>query len=247
MPPVGLQVIIFSQLRRTQPDAVMSAARLAGFAAVESGPLPHESPAAFAALLKRHGLRQCATHATISNPFDPEAVAVQFALTGAADVCNSGLVRWGDVREEDYRASVAALNRNGAALRRHGIHYHYHNHDFEFREVVPGKTGMDLLAEGLDPACCGFCLDVGWVLRSAQDPVAWLRKLGPRVGYVHLKDWDGTRWVPLGQGGLPLAAILAEIGRMPSVRWVVSEQDKAVADPFGEMRASRDFLRTLGW
>jgi len=34
----------------------------------------------------------------------------------------------------------------------------------------------------------GVCVDTGHVLRSNEDPVAWVRELGPRVFGLHLKD-----------------------------------------------------------
>lgn len=34
----------------------------------------------------------------------------------------------------------------------------------------------------------GACVDTGHVLRSNEDPVAWVRELGPRVFALHLKD-----------------------------------------------------------
>ncbi len=52
----------------------------------------------------------------------------------------------------------------------------------------------------------GACVDTGHVLRSAEDPVRWIRELGPRVFALHIKDVaelrDRTHNVILGQGHL---------------------------------------------
>ena len=34
----------------------------------------------------------------------------------------------------------------------------------------------------------GVCVDTGHTLRSNEDPVEWVKKLGPRVFALHLKD-----------------------------------------------------------
>jgi sugar phosphate isomerase/epimerase len=56
----------------------------------------------------------------------------------------------------------------------------------------------------------GACVDVGHFIRSGEDPVEALRRLGPRVHGVHLKDFAGEGFFAegriLGQGKLDLDA-----------------------------------------
>lgn len=52
----------------------------------------------------------------------------------------------------------------------------------------------------------GACIDTGHVLRSAEDPVKWMRELGPRVFALHIKDvaqqQKRTHDVVIGKGHL---------------------------------------------
>jgi len=55
----------------------------------------------------------------------------------------------------------------------------------------------------------GACVDTGHFIRSGEDPVEALRRLGPRVHGVHLKDFEGAGFFAsgclLGEGKLDLA------------------------------------------
>jgi len=68
----------------------------------------------------------------------------------------------------------------------------------------------------------GACVDTGHFIRAGEDPVEALRRLGPRVHGVHLKDFEGAGFFAssrlLGEGKLDLDAFfgaLREIGFGP--------------------------------
>lgn len=247
LPPLALQPIIFGARNKEDPEGVCAAIAAAGFTAVESGPREGETTTAFANRLLRHGLRQAAIHTALAGWPKVDDLLRSIEATGARDICNSGIFKWGQVTKQDYEMSIVALNYLGSRLRRDGVHLHYHNHAFEFEKVDGDRTGMDLLLAGLDPACVTFCLDVAWVLRGGQDPVATLEKFGSAVGYVHLKDWDGQEWRPLGKGNVDIPGVLKQIATMPSVRWCACEQDKPDGDPAECVAMSRRYLAGLGY
>ncbi len=84
--------------------------------------------------------------------------------------------------------------------------------------------GPDALYDGLESVAkavegrhrlIGACIDTGHVLRSNEDPVAWVKELGPRVFAAHLKDVaerrKRTHDVVLGTGHLDVAALFAAL------------------------------------
>lgn len=64
----------------------------------------------------------------------------------------------------------------------------------------------------------GACVDTGHVLRSAEDPVKWVRELGPRVFALHIKDVaerkDRTHDVVIGKGHLDVPGLFAALKKM---------------------------------
>jgi len=244
LPPLAIQTCVFgksfNQVEEADFDQVLAAVKNAGFDAVEAS---FPDAGVLQRLLTRHGLKQAARHMTISHFTDPEPVFREFAVTGARDVCNSGLLKWGELTTEDYHRSIEVLNDLGRKLRAEGIHLHYHNHDFEFSPVAGGKTGIDLLLEGLDFSIIDLCVDVAWVWRGGLDPAAFLREHAERIGYLHLKDTTETDWTELGRGLLDWKTILETVENMPHVRWATVEQDSTKIDPAQSCQISRAFLR----
>lgn len=89
---------------------------------------------------------------------------------------------------KDYWLQLAdLLNRRAAALAAGGISLGYHNHNMEFAPVG-ATSGWDILVGNTDPKLVHFEVDIGWVQSAGLDPAQTIRKLGPRVRQLHLKD-----------------------------------------------------------
>jgi sugar phosphate isomerase/epimerase len=143
------------------------------------------------------------------------------------------------------REAAQFLDAAGARLRAGGVHLCYHNHNWEF-EKVDGRYALDRLYEASDPQNLHAQLDVFWIQRGGEDPVAYLRKLGSRCALLHLKDMapDGD-FAEVGSGTLDFPAILAA-GREAGVRAFIVEQDTCKRPPLESIRMSLEYLRTLG-
>jgi len=85
-----------------------------------------------------------------------------------------------------------------------------------------GSEELMALAEGAGPNV-GIALDTGNPFAVAEDPVAFAKRVAPRLKHVHLKDYvsqftsEGFRLVrcPIGDGCVPLQEIAAAIA-LPS-------------------------------
>jgi inosose dehydratase len=115
-----------------------------------------------------------------------------------------------------------------------------HNHGpwFRYDEIADVEASL----EGRHPGF-GACVDAGHFIRSGEDPVEALRRLGPRVHGVHLKDFAGEGFLAesriLGRGKLDLDAFfrtLHEIG-FGRDRALSLEYEANADDPIADVEA----------
>lgn len=239
---IGVQSLIFGghyNLERDL-DTVLGVVARAGYEAIESGT---SDSGVFRQALAVHGLKHAGLHVTLDKLRDPTPQIEYLRVTGAKDICNSGLLRWGNLTLDDYREAIPILNEAGRRFKDAGLDLHYHNHDFEFLKVAGEATGMDILFDGLNPDYLDFCVDVAWVDKGGLQPSQFLREHNDRIGYIHLKDYDESGWTELGKGVVDFHSIIPVLPELHRVKWVIVEQDSTKLDPYESISISRRFLR----
>lgn len=129
-----------------------------------------------------------------------------------------------------------------------GLQLIYHNHNFEFARCGQDTLMDILLAESGE--ALHFELDTYWVQAGGADPIAWIRKVAPRMKVVHFKDmvYSPEQKAPImaeiGEGNLNWPGIIqacADTG----VRWHIVEQDVCQRCPFESLKISLDNLHKL--
>ena len=243
MPSLATQLIVFEGhvVFEDNPDLVLAAAAAAGFAAVET---QLKDATRLRDRLTAHGLKHAAIHVTASQLQEPQPWIDYLGITGARDVCNSGLLHWNQRTQADHDATADLLNRAGRVFRAAGIRLHYHNHDFELIEKpVPNQISLEYLLTRFDPAAVDLCVDVAWLHRAGIAPAEFLRLHASRIGYLHIKDWDGKNWVPPGTGEIDLASVTAVLPQLSQVGWVACEQDNTTGNPADCLRQARVWCR----
>jgi sugar phosphate isomerase/epimerase len=97
-----------------------------------------------------------------------------------------------------------------------GINFGWHNHDFELIATETGEMPLDLLMAAAPDMMLE--LDLGWVVRAGEDPVAWINKYAGRIAAAHIKDVaaagdnvDEDGWADVGHGVMDWAAIHAAL------------------------------------
>jgi sugar phosphate isomerase/epimerase len=170
------------------------------------------------------------------------------AALDAARRCGVGTVvdpfvvpeQWTDRAGVD--AVAAGLNAAAGPAADAGIRIAYHNHDHELTNRIGGVTALEYLVDRLDERVL-LEIDTYWVAIGGADPVALLERFGDRVAAVHLKDGavPGTTLdqVPLGEGDMPVAALLAAV---PAGAVRVVEFDDYRGDVFEGVAASLRLL-----
>jgi sugar phosphate isomerase/epimerase len=254
--PLALQLYTVRDELASGREAVLKAIRGFGYGAVE----PYDvrtDPEALRADLEEAGLAVCSVHARALG--EDAGPLLDGARTVGADtviVPSVPAERFADT------AAIAALARdlNEAAARAadQGLRFGYHNHAFEFALVDGGRTGLELLADALDPAVL-LEVDTYWAAVGAvppggttlpnppgKDVPALLGRLGDRVRYLHVKDGPVTKDDPMtavGGGRMPVAEILAAC---PSAEWHVVELDRCATDVLTAVRDSLTWLAGHG-
>src|SRR3984957_14709125 len=116
-------------------------------------------------------------------------------------------------RAAEYRAAGRTLTAAGTIYfpkdEDEDIRVGIHNHAPEDKQW---PSPLDVLAavKNMDPRM-GCCIDVGHTMRSGTDVVAAIRKAGPRLFDIHMKDLaDGSKkdsQVAVGDGIMPVRSI----------------------------------------
>jgi sugar phosphate isomerase/epimerase len=87
----------------------------------------------------------------------------------------------------------------------------------------------------------GACVDTGHYIRSGIDPVAAIRRLGPRVHAVHLKDFVGpgffAKGCVLGDGKLDLPGVFAALREVDFRGALSLEYEENPDDPLPDVSA----------
>lgn len=171
--------------------------------------------------------------ATIKEDADIEA-AVRFAkILGSHNVT-------GD-------ATGSILSRIDRRYTKEQLTFGIHNHYFKGQKFAY-ESPEDVLSalEGLSKTV-GATADVGHFASCGHDTVEALRKLGPHLKLVHLKDIqavDGEVNVLLGQGISKIPEVMKELRRQRFAGLVAVEYEKE-GDVNEDMRRDMEFARKL--
>lgn len=255
--PIALQMwTVREEAQRDFSDALEKIARL-GFAGVEQVNLLGYGGLSLAQVRTRMEdleLKTAGVHFTLDEwEADADgAIAVLKAL-GA----RYGAVSWiAPERRKDeaaYRQAAESIRNIAIKCDHNGLKLLYHHHDYEFVRFN-GQIALDLIGEIVGPELLGVEVDVHWVKRSGEDPVAYLSKVGARCPLVHFKDLDpryasvtdhtdGRAFTPVGTGCLDFPAIANAASH---AEWYIVEQDYCEGDPFESVRISLENLKRMG-
>lgn len=159
------------------------------------------------------------------------------------------VIPWLDEKDrpnlDAYRRIADRLNRAGEAASRVGLRLAYHNHAFEFTRME-NRLPYDVLLEATDPAHVLLELDLYWITKGGQDPLAYFARWPGRFRLVHVKDSAGPpehRMADVGSGAIEWGRIFARRKQAGIEHFFVEHDDPP--DPFASIAASHAYLSDL--
>ena len=144
---------------------------------------------------------------------------------------------------DDYKKWSERFNQFGEICKEAGQQFAYHNHDFEFISH-DGQMGYDLILQETDPELVKFELDMYWITKGGQDPVAYLNKAPGRFELWHLKDMEDSEekaFAEVGHGTIDFERIFA-VRETAGMKMCFVEQDLSKGDMFESVKMSFDYL-----
>ncbi len=139
----------------------------------------------------------------------------------------------------------ATLPKMEKYVKEYNIKVAVHNHGPEDKHFPTPESVLDAV-KGLDPRM-GLCMDIGHTSRAGVDIVEWVRRAGPRLLDMHVKDlkdpMDKGSQVPVGDGKLPIVAIFKELKRMNYQGGVMLEYEVEADNPLPGMQKSFSYMR----
>ncbi len=155
-------------------------------------------------------------------------------------VVGGGAQRTEPATDADYDRLAVGLGEVTRIADGHGLLASFHPH---LSTIVESADQIKRVFARSD---IRFCPDTGHLQAGGADPVELVRTYRDRIDYVHLKDLaaDGG-FVPLGQGVLDVAGVIAVLRDTGFEGWLTVETDGWPGDPSEGARVSMACLKEL--
>jgi len=230
-------------------DGTLAMLAAVGYRDVEGFGGLYDDPAAFKAALDKAGLAMPTGHFGLSQIEGErdKMLAMARALNMQALIVPHVGPPDRPTNAAGWETFAARLSEAGKPFRDAGFAFGWHNHDFEFTPTDDGRTPQEIIA-----AADGVSLelDIGWVVRAGQDPVAWINRFGAKIIAAHIKDiapfgqaTDEDGWADVGHGTVDWGPIVAALGAIGCNRFVI-EHDNPKDD---KRFATRSLATIQGW
>jgi sugar phosphate isomerase/epimerase len=242
---IGLQLYTVRDQMKADFEGTLARVAEIGYKEVEFAGYFGHSPADVKAILDRHGLSAPATHIGDISP-DAWKASLETARTIGHDYI---VAPWIPAERrktlDDWKKIAADFNRAGQQAKDAGIQFAYHNHDFEFPKL-DGQVPYDVLLQSTDPKLVQLEIDLYWITKAGQDPLAYFARWPGRVPLVHVKDSAGPpdhKMVDVGQGTIDWKRIFAKRDQA-GIKHAFVEHDQP-PQPFEDIAVSYRTLKGL--
>ena len=146
---------------------------------------------------------------------------------------------------DHYKQLADTFNKAGETCKKAGIQFCYHNHDFEFK-VQDGVYPYDVLLDKTDKDLVKMEMDLYWVKKAGQDPLALFQKHPGRFPLWHVKDMSkeaDQAFAAVGTGVIDFKSIFKHKAQA-GMKYFFVEQDKCPGSPFDSITQSIKFIKS---
>lgn len=244
--PIGLQLYTLRDPLKQDFEGTLQQVSAIGYRRLEFAGYYDRSPEQLHKLFSMHGLEAPAVHIKLAQLREnlQQSVETAQAVGHKLVICPSVDK---DQREtlDQFRRHIEVINQAAEAFHRAGIAFGYHNHDYEFRPI-DGQLPYDLILSQTDPERVRLELDIYWLVRAGQDPVATIERHGKRVVALHVKDMavDSEAFAAVGHGRIDYPPVLRAAQRAGVEHFFV-EQDRCEGSPLEQVALSYGYLSGL--
>jgi sugar phosphate isomerase/epimerase len=253
---IGLQLYTVRNAMGKDVAGTLAKVAQIGYNSVEAGYAAGkyygQTPSDFAALLKQNGLIMPSCHYTLGEGQNiPGTILSGWdkAVEDAASIGQKYMVcAWLSPNErgtlDHYKKLADDFNKAGETCKKAGIQFCYHNHDFEFIQEN-GQYPYEILLDNTDKNLVKMEIDLYWLTKAKQDPIALIEKHPGRFPMWHLKDMDKTdkqMFTEVGNGIIDFKKIF-EHNKKAGLKFFFVEQDICPGDPFVSITQSIDYIK----
>lgn len=206
-------------------------------------------PEVFEALMKKHGLSLLGVYVGCHFIY-PDALPDELAKVekvaklakrfGAKHiVLGGGSIRAAGIQEQDYQLLAEGLDQAAAVIAKYGLTPSYHPHLGSLAQSPEQIHKLFALSD------IAFCPDIAHLIAGGSDAMELIERYYDRIPYIHLKDFNGSDFVPLGKGTAPIADIVKFMqGKGYTGDWLV-EIDGYAGDPSEACATSYAYLKSI--
>jgi sugar phosphate isomerase/epimerase len=148
---------------------------------------------------------------------------------------------------DNYKRVAETFSKAAEDCKKSKITFGYHNHEYEF-EKENGKVLYDVLLDSTDPKLVTMELDLGWVIASGNDPLAYFNKYPGRFPLWHLKDMDTIKKqsTEFGKGQVKVVEMLKNANKS-GVKHIFVEQEEYASTALESMKYNFEYLQKLNY
>jgi len=146
---------------------------------------------------------------------------------------------------DHYKKLADIFNKAGETCKKSGIQFCYHNHDFEF-QAQNGVFPYDIILDKTDKNNVKMEVDLYWIKKAGQDPLALFQKHPGRFPLWHVKDMSkeaDQSFAAVGTGIIDFKTIFQHKDQA-GMKFFFVEQDKCPGSPFDSITQSYKFIRS---
>ena len=258
-PYIGVQLYTVRDLMAKDPLSTLASVSKIGFNSVEGATYTGTEkfygmdPLTFKKALSDNGLHMFSGHymlgegipdkqGTISN--DWQKAVDDAATVGLKYMVCAYLLDTERGTLDHFKQTSEKLNKAGEIAKKAGIQLCYHNHAFEF-DAQDGQLPYDVMLTSTDADLVKMEMDIYWVYKAKQDPIALFKKYPGRFPLWHVKDMDNTpeqNFTEVGNGVIPFKKIFAH-AKEAGMKYFFNEQDKTPGDPLVSITQSYKYIK----
>jgi sugar phosphate isomerase/epimerase len=259
--PIGVQLWSVKDVLEKDLAGTIQKLSAIGYKEIESypGEMGHYygmEPKEFKKLLEDNGMKLISSHvgsgsktgkaetwhqATLLQKFDE--LVEHAAETGQEYLTCSWL---DESLRGDLKGVADLFNAAGEKCKKRGLQFAYHNHDFEFKKAGDGLL-YDYMLDHTDKDLVKYEMDMYWVVRGGQDPVAYFNKYPNRFPLGHVKDMDKqdqSKNTEIGKGSINFAELL-KTAKQNGMKHFIIEQESFTMPSIQSMKEDYEYMSHL--